>query len=176
MTRRPPDLAARLRGAATGLLTGALAVAAHGAAGGVVPSGAPAALLCLLAASLGAVAGTARRASELPVLLGLLAAGQVIGHVMLAAAGHTHGGSPHTAPAMLAAHAIALTAGAVLIAGSERLCRALSCALRSCTRTGLTLPAAAAATPVLSADQPLHSTLLVAVSISHRGPPASALR
>ncbi|MCW2651269.1 MAG: hypothetical protein JWR32_2245 [Mycobacterium sp.] len=88
--RRPPDPAARWRGAAAALLTAALAVGAHGVADGGPPSGAGVALLVVLAGTVGAVAATSRRESGRGALLAMLASGQLIGHLVLALAGHHH--------------------------------------------------------------------------------------
>ena len=123
-----------MRGMATGLLTAALAVAAHGVVGGGLPRGAATALLAVLAAAIGSLAATVPRADRLPALFGLLAVGQLLGHLMLSAAGHHHPES--TAPpavAMLAAHLLAIVVGAALIVAGDRLWRALfvQCALRS---------------------------------------------
>jgi hypothetical protein len=165
--------AGRMRGLATGLLTGALAVAAHGVGSGAVPGGAAAALLAVLAATIGALAATTARAGKSVVLVGLLAAGQLVGHLMLSAAGHQH--TPSTAPpaaVMLAAHVVAIAAGAVLIAAGDRLCGALSRAVRAMVRAVWPV----AGTPVVAVrrpDQPLRSALLLAASVSHRGPPVS---
>src|SRR5271166_3672686 len=201
----PPDPAARWRGAATALMTSALAVGAHGVADGDPPSGAGVALLAVLAVTIGAVAATggrsvaatggrsaadtarrsaadtggttvaakSGRAPGRTILLAILASGQIIGHLVLAAAGHHHGaawGAP--AAPMIAAHAVAVVAGALLIAGADRLFRALSTAVRGVA--GLHHPLAAAATsPVVAGDQPHQAMLLLAASVSHRGPPAS---
>ncbi len=164
---------------AVGLLTASLAVAAHGVSGGGLPTGGAAALLGVLAAALGALAGTWVRAPGPWVLLGLLGAGQLGAHLVLGIGGHMAGMSgmslkAHT-PQMVAAHMVAVAVCAVLVANCERLCAALSSALRSPGR-----PTAGRAywwTPALTvpADQPMHSTLVVAVSISHRGPPVGAL-
>ena len=177
MSRVVPNPAARLRGTAAGLLTGALAVAAHGVGSGVAPTGAATAQLAVLAATVGALAGTIRKATDARVLLGLLATGQLLGHLMLSAVGHSH--APIASPpggAMLAAHLVAIAAGAVLIAAVDRLCRAMSRAVRAAVRT-VGPPVVAA--PVLfasAADQPLRSALLLAASVSHRGPPVSLAR
>ena len=91
-----------------GLLTAALAIAAHAMAQGAAPPGAAAALLSVLAVTAGAVAANTNRTADARVLFALLAVGQLVAHVMLTVAGHTHcaasGGSP--AAAMLAAHAV----------------------------------------------------------------------
>lgn len=177
MSRAVPNPAARLRGTATGLLTAALAVAAHGVGSGVAPTGAATALLAVLAATVGALAGTIRNATDAKVLLALLASGQLLGHLMLSAVGHSH--APSAAPpgaVMLAAHLVAIAAGAVLIAAVDRLCRAMSRAVRAAVRTVGPPVVAAPAMFAGAADQPLRSALLLAASVSHRGPPVSLAR
>jgi hypothetical protein len=163
----------RMRGVATGMLTAALAAAAHGVGGGGLPRGAATALLAVLAAAIGALAATVPRAKRIPTLFGLLAVGQLLGHLMLSAAGHHHPES--TAPpaaAMLAAHLLAIVVGAALIVAGDRLWRALSRAVRAAVR--MVCPVAARPAPaVRRADQPLRSALLLAASVSHRGPPVS---
>jgi hypothetical protein len=171
-TARNP--AARLRGSAAGLLTAALAVAAHSVGSGAPPTGAIVAQLAVLAVTVGALAATITRAADVRVLLGLLAAGQLCGHLMLAVVGHHHAAVPVPPPAvMLAAHVVAVGAGAFLIAASERLYRAVSRAVRAAVRI---VAAPFASTPVAAvgqSDQPLRSALLLAASMSHRGPPVS---
>jgi hypothetical protein len=166
--------AARLRGSAAGLLTAALAVAAHSVGSGDAPAGAAVAQLVLLAATIGALAAAVSRAADVRVLVGLLAVGQLCGHLMLSATGHHH--SPATVPpaaVMLAAHVVAIGAGALLIAASDRLCRAVSRAVRAAVRIVVQPAAGPAVVVVGQADQPLRSTLLIAASMSHRGPPVS---
>jgi hypothetical protein len=169
--------AARLRGTAAGLLTAALAVAAHAVGNGMAPSGAVVAQLPVLAATVGALAATIARAADARVLLGMLATGQVCAHVILSAVGHSH--VAVTAPpaaTMLAAHVVAVGAGAVLIAASDRLCRAMSRAVRVAVRV-ITGPASIAPVVLIGgADQPLRSALLLATSMSLRGPPVSLYR
>jgi hypothetical protein len=173
---RVPKPAGRLRGSAAGLLTATLAIAAHGV-GGAVPTGAATAQLAVLAAVIGALTSTIARADDPRVLLGLLAAGQLFGHVMLDTAGHTHASSATPpAAAMLLAHLTAIAVGAVLIAAGDRLCRAVSRAVRSGVRSACLPPSAPCVVALASADQPLRSTLLLAASMSHRGPPVSCAR
>ena len=173
----PANPAARLRGTAAGLLTAALAVAAHAVGSGAPPTGAVVAQLAVLAATVGALAATVARAADTRVLLGLLAAGQLCGHVMLSAVGHSHVAT--TAPpaaVMLAAHVIAVGVGALLISASDRLCRAVSRTVRAAVRV-VAAPVAVAPVLVLGeSDQPLHSARLLATSVSHRGPPLSRYR
>lgn len=167
--------AARLRGAATGLLTAALAVAAHGAADGAVPSGTAVALVAVLAATVGGLAATVSRAADVRVLIGLLGAGQLVAHLMMSAANHSHGTAAAPASAMLAAHALAVVAGALLIAAGDRLCRAVSRVVRVTARPVIP-PLPPRPRTVTSTDQPLRSALLLAASMSHRGPPVSPFR
>jgi hypothetical protein len=176
MTTTPTGTAARLRGAAAGLLTAALAVAAHGGAGGGVPTGTAVVLLAVLAATIGGLAATGARTADVRVLLALLAAGQLVGHVMLSVDGHSHGAPASPAPAMLVAHAAAVAAGAVLIAAGDRLCRAVSRAVEVTVRA---IAAPIPGRPILvtaGADQPMRSALLLAASVSHRGPPVGFTR
>ena len=108
-----------------------LAVAAHAMAGGAVPPSAAAVLLIVLAVTVGAVAATTDRAAEAsrcwpcsPWVNGrAFDAGRRRSYPC-----HGSGGPP--APVMLAAHAVALVAGVALIAAGDRLCRALSSAMR----------------------------------------------
>jgi hypothetical protein len=170
-----PATAARLRGIAAGLLTAALAVAAHGATDHAVPSGTAVALLAVLAATVGALTTSMSRASDARVLLGLLGTGQLVGHVMLTVAGHSHGTAAAPGSAMLTAHALAVLAGAVLIATGDRLCRAVSRVLEVAVRA-VVPPVPTKPFVIACADHPQRSALLLAASVSHRSPPVSLAR
>lgn len=165
--------AARLRGSAAGLLTAALAVAAHSVGSGALPSGAVVAQLAVLAATIGALAASITRAADARVLVGLLAAGQLCGHLILSTVGHHHAVAGPQAAVMLAAHAVAIGTGALLIAASDRLCRAVSRAVRAAVRIVASPVPGPNVVVIGQGDQPLRSTLLLAASISHRGPPVS---
>jgi hypothetical protein len=167
-----PTLTARWRGIATASLTGALAISAHAAAGGGLPSGAGVVLVGLVALTLGALATTMRHAGGQPVLLALLATGQLLGHLLLGSAGHQHGALPgHGTVGMTAAHVAAVFLGAALIAMAGRLGTALSRAVRSMLPPrSAPIPAAPTAS-FDGGDQPMRSLLLIATSMSHRGPP-----
>jgi hypothetical protein len=175
VTPNPTTIAARLRGTAAGMLTAALAVAAHGIADGAAPSGTAVALLAVLAATVGGLATTNTRTADVRALLGLLGTGQLVGHLLLSAAGHSHAGPKSPAAAMFVAHALAVVVGAVLIAAGDRLCRALSRVVEVSTRV-VAPPIAARPVAVFAADQALRSALLLAASVSHRGPPVSRAR
>jgi hypothetical protein len=165
---------ARARGVAAGLLTAALAAAAHGLAGGGLPTGSTATVLALLAATVGAVAATSRRAGELPLLLGLLGTGQLAAHLILAAAGHGHASPVVGGFGMLTAHVAAVAVGAALVCAADHLTAVLGRAVRAATRHGCPRPAPSGAGPVPAPEQPLLSTLLLATSLSRRGPPVTA--
>jgi hypothetical protein len=160
-----PDPAARWRGAASALLTVALAVGAHALAAGT-PSGAGVALVVVLAATLGAICATAP-APGARGSIALLSAGQVLGHLVLAAAGHGHTGHQ---PFMFGAHAAAVVGGAVLIAAGDRLCRALSTVVRPLT-VSTPRPPQTVVIAAKTADQPPQWMLLLLASVPHRGPP-----
>ncbi len=155
-------------------MTAALAVSAHGAAGGGLPSGSSTALLALVSITLGALVATTRGAADVKVLVALLAVGQLLTHALLGAAGHSHPPAPG-APfgLMVAAHLAAIAVGAVLIAVGERLCVAISRVLSASPRQTRPPVAGPSTIVVRSADQPLQSARLLSASLSHRGPPLS---
>ena len=162
------------RGGAVGALTAVLAGAAHGTASGAGPGGSGIGLLLVLAVGLGAVVDASPRAVGPVRLVGLLAAGQLAGHLVLAAgAHHGHPADPGSLPGtlMLGAHIAAVLAGGILLAVADRFARALSRAVRACTRIVLRAKDFPARTVLPVADHPLHRRVLIAASISHRGPP-----
>jgi hypothetical protein len=161
---------------AAGLLTAALAVAAHGAASSDAPTGGAVVLLAVLAATVGGLAATIARTADVRVLVALLTAGQLVGHVMLSVAGHSHGAAASPAPAMVVAHAMAVGAGAMLIAAGDRLCRAVSGTVEVAVRAVVAPIPDRPVVVTAGADQPLRSALLLSASVSHRGPPVSCAR
>ncbi|KUI45982.1 hypothetical protein AU198_00075 [Mycobacterium sp. GA-1199] len=166
----PSGSAARLRGVASGLLTATLALAAHGYGGAEPPTGAAVVALAIIALTVGTSTATLSGASKVFVLLAVLTCGQIVGHIVLGASGHDH--TPQTAT-MVAAHALAVGVGAVLIAAGDRLCGAVSRVVLLAVRV-VCLPRAPHARPIVRrAEQPLRSALLLAASVSHRGPPVS---
>ena len=150
-------------------------VAAHGCAGGGLPSGSTATLLLLLSITLGTLVATIRDAADVRVLVAVLAVGQLLGHALLGAAGHSHqptGGAP--LGLIIAAHLAAIAVGAALIAAGGRLCAAVSRVLVAATRStchSVTATSAIALHRSDSSDQPLQSARLLSASLSHRGPP-----
>ena len=169
---------ARVRGTATGAFTGALAIAAHALAGDVLPSAGSAALLVVLAVAAGALTASWARTAHTPALLCVLAAGQAVGHLALSTGGHVHTASAASlpTPVMALTHLVAIGVGAILIRGCERFCAALSSIVRRHTHRNAGAPRATARPPRFRVDHPLQHALLLAASISHRGPPVGAVR
>lgn len=174
MTSHSPAPEARLRGTAVGVLTATLAAVGHAAAGGGAPSGAAVVQLALLAVAVGALAATVREADRFIVLVAVMTTGQVFAHALLVATSHHHGGTSTTV--MAAAHGAAVVAVAALVTVGDHLCRAMSRAVRRVTPP-LRGPRVAASDVVFrQCDHPLRSTLALASSLSHRGPPVTAAR
>jgi hypothetical protein len=169
-------LATRWRGAATGALTATLSLVAHTAGGGALPSGSGAALLAVMALTLGALAATMPGAATTPGLFLLLASGQVLGHLLLETAGHQHAASSPPSTVMVVAHVAAVFVGATVIAAAARLADALSRVVHAVTASVQPPVWARPVGAVRSADQPLRSALALGTSVSHRGPPVGRTR
>jgi hypothetical protein len=124
--------AARIRGAAAGLISGAVSVAAHGwAAGTGSPGGTAVVLLALASAAIGALITAVRplRTGAAGLTTALLA-GQLLGHICLGwGSGHLHHGDLQLTPTMLAAHALVAVAAAVVVRGTEFAYRVAGSAL-----------------------------------------------
>jgi hypothetical protein len=163
---------ARLRGVTAGLFTGALAMAAHGFADHMTPTGGTVALLAVVSAAFGAGVSGWHRTAQAHVLMGVLAVGQLIGHLTLSAGGAMPGA--HTSTLMLTAHLAAVVAGAALVSSCERLYVALSTAIRR-YRSAISPLAFPAVQQVWTRGEPsTQRARLIAASISHRGPPLGA--
>ena len=80
--------ASRFRGVSVAGFTALLAVTAHGMASGKFPTGGTAALLVVLAAGMGAMVSASDRTAGPWPLLGVLALGQLGGHLVLSSGGH----------------------------------------------------------------------------------------
>ncbi len=166
--------ATHVRGVIVGLFTGALAMAAHGFADHMVPSGGMLALLAVISAAFGAAVTTWQQTAQPHVLIGVLALGQLVGHLALSAGGAMPG--TQSAPLMLAAHLAAVLAAAVLVTTAERLYLTLSSVIGRCTTVPTAPTAPSAPAGAVRSDPPQQRVLLMAASISHRGPPVSAVR
>lgn len=171
------ELARQVRGHAVAAAVVALAIGAHGVAGGGMPRGVTLSLLTGIAAVLAAaVVAVPALATRRSVLVPVLATGQVLAHGALAL-GDAHGG-PHTGPQltapMLLAHAAAVVVCAALIAAAERI------GPRACAALRRILPLLLAAWPVprervlprpVTDVRPSVPAICVG-SIARRGPPA----
>ncbi|MFC4124548.1 hypothetical protein [Nocardia rhizosphaerae] len=116
--RSPSDHTARLRGAAVGAASGAVAVLAHGLGGATgAPSGSSLTLLLAACALIGVVAAALPRGITPLSTMVVLAVGQLVGHsaLSLGHAQHHHVASV----AMLLAHLVAIPVGALAIRAAE---------------------------------------------------------
>ncbi|OZE81443.1 hypothetical protein CH294_10410 [Rhodococcus sp. 14-2483-1-1] len=166
--------AAPLRGGAVGSVTAALAVAAHGMAGGGWPDGAALTLLVVVSIGVGAMTAVPRRST---VLLPALMGGQLLAHIALSLSDmsgmlHSHSLLPSTA--MIAFHAAASVVAALLIAAAERLYGPITSIVRAVLALLTPLPDGSAVGRVrFSVALPsIHGTALD-WAISRRGPPMS---
>ncbi|MEV3965099.1 hypothetical protein AB0M34_30140 [Nocardia sp. NPDC050193] len=124
--------AARVRGAAAGLISGAVSVAAHGWADRTSsPDGTAVVLLALTAAAVGAlVTGLRPLRTGTTGLAAALTAGQLLGHLSLGwSSGHLHHGDLQLTPTMLAAHFVVACAAAMVVRGAEFAYRVVATAL-----------------------------------------------
>lgn len=124
--------AARVRGAAAGLISGAVSVAAHGWADRTSSlEGTAVVLLALAAAAIGAlVTGLRPLRTRTTGLAVALTAGQLLGHLSLGwSSGHLHHGDLQLTPTMLAAHFVVACAAAAVVHGAEFAYRVVTTAL-----------------------------------------------
>lgn len=133
------------RGWLAGSVMAALAIAAHGMAGGPLPGSAGLTLLLVAAATIGVLAAHLRSPGT---LVALMAVGQPACHVALSGLAHGEHGSGAmdfvTDGAMAAAHGVATVAFAFLILVAERLYRVVSQAVRAVTTRPAAVPVAIA--------------------------------
>ncbi|MDN5758926.1 MAG: hypothetical protein L0H59_10395 [Tomitella sp.] len=188
------SIAPRLRGIAVGSLVAALSVAAHGTAGGTVPSSSAIVLLLLASGTIGALAAEAVPTSRSPrgrlTLLGALVGGQLAGHVVFSlAAGHhaSHaagaGGASHLmgmvsegpAVGMLIAHTVAALVCAVLIECAESVYGPVTSAIRRLVPTRAPVLTVTVRAAVRRTQRPLPVIEpLSTTPLSQRGPPVPA--
>ncbi|WP_433600440.1 hypothetical protein ACQPXH_00790 [Nocardia sp. CA-135953] len=136
----PDQASGSPRGCLVGGMVGALAIAAHGAAGGGFPDSAESALLLLVSALTGWAAGRLHPGTIGHwAVLGPLALGQFVGHAVLSGLidhSHSHTAVPQLDPYlptgwMLSAHLIATLSCAALILLAERLYALASSVIRA---------------------------------------------
>ena len=162
MTRYPTVL-----GTTAGITTAVLAVAAHGAAGGGVPTGPVTVLLIAVAATIGILG--AHQPSLPPVAL--LAGGQAATHVALTVLVAGHG---HMSLSMLGAHVIAVAGCAVLLTAAARVYGACGTVWKTVLMRGPVVDAPAVLAPTSSTNRLVWGRAPPA--ISRRGPPIAAAR
>ncbi|MFT4393296.1 hypothetical protein ACLTEW_00035 [Gordonia lacunae] len=165
-------LAARLRGAMVGAVSGAAALPAHGLGGGMLPSSSGMVMLVSGCILLGVLCSH-RAGAGLPMLVGQLAMGQGIAHLLLATATSEHHHGAALTPTMLSSHiAVAVIAGLGLWV-AEHLVRAV---VASVTRwlTGIVTPVRQEPSrrPPCRTTLPVPRRLLLSSGAGTRGPPA----
>lgn len=168
--------AARVRGAVAGLISGGVAVAAHGwAAPTTIPDSTAIMLLGATAAVLGALVAGFRTGQA--GLTAALAAGQLVGHFCLGwGSGHLHHGDLQLTPAMIAAHVLAAWAAALLVRGTEAAYRAGAAALSRIIPLVPRPPAIAGPAPLRATHRDrLVPRILVTGTGGTRGPPTAVL-
>ncbi|MGV9838793.1 hypothetical protein ACWDUL_31965 [Nocardia niigatensis] len=173
--RSPTDHTARLRGAAVGASSGAVAILAHGLGGGAtLLDGSALAMLFAACTLIGVVVATLRPRYGLAGTMVMLAAGQSIGHAALSMPpGHHHHSS---SPSMLLAHLIAIPVGALAIRAAEAgMRRAITSVRRFILALGsVPRPPARPARAHRADDRAEARRLLVSPGIGRRGPPVAA--
>lgn len=168
--------AARVRGAMVGTMSGAAALTAHGVGGGMLPSTGSLVMLVSGCAAFGLLC-SGRWGTTLPAVTGQLAAGQVVGHLLMTvASGHGHALGASLTPTMISSHLLfAVLVGIGLWTG-ERLIRVL---LTSITRWfrigGPTVPESPLHRWSTSWDSAASRLLLLTSGAGTRGPPAPLL-
>ncbi len=144
----PTSRARWLRGALVGVTSAVLTVGAHATAGGGIPNGGALVISLLVCAALGSMVGCLRLEGRGARWLGTataLGVAQLLGHLILMAAGHQHHGHQHhghqhhgaaelaLSPTMIATHTGAAVILAVAITAAEYLyvvCSSVLCWLR----------------------------------------------
>ncbi|MFE3320474.1 hypothetical protein [Nocardia sp. NPDC059195] len=168
----PTDHTARLRGAAVGSASGAVAVLAHGLGGATaVPAGSALTLLFAACALIGVVVTALPRGNSAVSTMVVLAIGQGVGHTALAL-GHTQ--HHHTASAaMLLAHLVAIPTGAIAIRAAEVGVRRAITSVRRLAVVLAGVPCQAARPVRLprADERAVLRQLLLRPGISLRGPP-----
>ncbi|AZG44995.1 hypothetical protein [Gordonia insulae] len=162
-----------VRGSVVGTASGAAAIVAHDAAHGGLPDAAAIMLMVAVCAATGWVVAT--RSSVFcgwAGLLGALAAAQIASHLVLTAVADGHHAAPTTR--MVAMHAVAAAATAMLCRALERSVRVLLTALIRIVRALLTVPADRRCSWTVRTSEVVdrRSTPAALATIGTRGPPA----
>ncbi|MFE9784325.1 hypothetical protein ACFYO7_02970 [Nocardia salmonicida] len=167
----PTDHTARLRGAAVGSASGAVAVLAHGLGGATaVPGGSALTLLFAACALIGVVVTALPRGNNAMSTMVVLAVGQCAGHTALSL-GHVQ----HHAisGAMVIAHLVAIPVGAIAIRAAEvGVCRAVTSVRQLVlVLVGVASPAEHPVRLPVADERAVLRQLLLRPDIGLRGPP-----
>ena len=165
----------RLRGALVGSASGVVSVGAHLFGGGMVPGDSTLVLTVAACSAVGAaVSGIRREQISATLLLALLAAGQLIGHIALTVSSdHMH--QPLLSTQMLAFHTLGILVALTLVRGVERAYHVVVQKVLRVLPMLLRLPVAPL--PATVSDTPVYRCvfsrwLLVSAGTGTRGPPA----
>jgi hypothetical protein len=132
----PKSRAGYVRGGLVGLCAALVTATAHAGAGGGAPAGSALILLLVVCATVGAAVGGITlegRHSRAALVIGALAAAQILGHVMLTVGGHHEHSGWLLTPPMLMLHVLAAAGLGMLINAVEYLyvvCGSVLCWLR----------------------------------------------
>ncbi|MGY0503044.1 hypothetical protein ACWZHB_31555 [Nocardia sp. FBN12] len=169
--RSPTDHTARLRGAAVGAASGAVAVLAHGLGGATaLPTGSSMALLFAACALIGVVATALPRGNGPVSTMAVLAVGQCVGHTALSLGHVQH----HTvSAAMVLAHLVAIPVGTIAIRAAEVGMRRAITSVRQLVvvLAGVGCPPARVVRPPAADERAVLRQLLLRPDIGLRGPP-----
>ncbi|WP_194825760.1 hypothetical protein [Nocardia sp. XZ_19_231] len=167
----PTDHTARLRGAAVGSASGAVAVLAHGLGGAAaVPAGSALALLFAACALIGVVVTALPRGNSAMSTMVVLAVGQCVGHTALSLGHFQH----HTiSGAMVLAHLVAIPVGALAIRAAEVGVRRAVTSVRQLVLVlaGVPSPAERPVRLPVADERAVLRQLLLRPNIGLRGPP-----
>ncbi|MGW6622555.1 hypothetical protein ACWF99_15110 [Nocardia sp. NPDC055002] len=169
--RSPTDHTARLRGAAVGAASGAVAVLAHGLGGATaLPAGSSMVLLFAACALIGVVVSALPRGHSPVSTMVVLAVGQCAGHTAMSLGHVQH--HPLSA-AMVLAHLVAITVGAIAIRAAEVGVRRAITSVRQLVLVvaGVGCPPARPVRLPAADERAVVRQLLLRPDIGLRGPP-----
>ncbi|MCH9700293.1 MAG: hypothetical protein K0U76_02735, partial [Actinomycetia bacterium] len=118
----PRSRARWLRGGLVGTISAVMAIGAHTAAGGGLPSGGALVISLLACATVGMMVGSLRltgRGTRRLATATALCASQLLVHAILVTAGHQHGNAQDVGASMAAAHLAAAAILAIAITAVE---------------------------------------------------------
>ncbi|MFG1768421.1 hypothetical protein ACGFIX_02505 [Nocardia salmonicida] len=167
----PTDYTARLRGAAVGSASGAVAILAHGLGGATgVPAGSALTLLFAACALIGVVVTALPRGNSAMSTMVVLAVGQCVGHTALSLGHFQH---HPISGAMVLAHLVAIPVGAIAIRAAEVGVRRAITGVRQLilVLAGVASPAERPVRLPAADERAVLRQLLLRPDIGLRGPP-----